>query len=152
MGFLRIAQAVQHVTQGAFAVQHAQGAVGVHGGVVPGGHLFAVHRLGRVPRWRDVRLRPVEDGHGLLRQQGPHAIGPRHMAQQRAVRALVRVEEQGDVVGVQRPLVRNDQRGQRLRAHQRLQGGRVRHLKLAVGVGHVRHLPFARRARSRSAS
>ncbi len=40
-------------------------------------------------------LRPVEDGHGLLRQQGPHAIGPRHMAQQRAVRALVRVEEQG---------------------------------------------------------
>ena len=114
----------------------AQRAAGVHHGVVPGGYCLAVLALGRVPRRGDVDLGAVEDGERLkVGAYGfPHRIGAGDMAAQDGAAVGGGFEDQRHVVGVQPGFAHGHQRGQRMLAHQRVQGLRPRFSEVGGAV------------------
>ena len=135
-GLVPIRQSLQHVPL-PLGIFHGMGdAMRMDHGVVPGGHDLSVRLLARVPAGRDVGLRSLED-HDRRRfaiERAPDVIGAGHVADQRAERPPVAIEDEGNVVGCQTPLAGTDPGAQRIRLHQREDGLAVRQCMVSGNV------------------
>ena len=116
------------VQQGVPVLDQSDRPVGVDGGVVPGRDRV----LGLVPRRGDVSVRASEHGEGGLPGEFlPVRVGPRHVADQGAVRPGVPVEEEWQVGGERHPAHLGDEQPEAVPLDEVVERG-------GVGLGEVR--------------
>ncbi len=117
-GFVPVDLSRKQAANEPVVVVHDDRATGVHHLVIPGGNLAVCLVLGEVPVGRNVGVCTAEDDHDR-RARGatlPQRIRTRDVRQQRAVRATVGVELEGDVIRLGPCLSLRDQHTERMSA------------------------------------